>query len=200
MLIKINNQTPEYPIIKKAVDILKNDGVIIYPTDTVYGFGCRLSSKKAIEQIYKIKQKKTTGFSFICPDLKNIAKYAHVSNPAYKLLKRTLPGPYTFIFKSKKLVPKELIPKKKTVAIRIPDNKVCLEIVKHLGEPIITTSVNISGQPHFSDPLEMEKQFSNQVDLILDAGILSNEPSTVIDLTEQEPFVIREGKGDINIL
>ena len=138
-----------------AIDILKNNGVIVYPTDTIYGFGCDITSKTAIERIYKIKQKKAIGFSFIVPDLKEIAKYAIVSDYAYKIMKRLLPGPYTFIFKATKLVPKQLIPQKRTVAIRIPDNKVCLDIIKMLGNPILTTSANVSGEPHFSDPLEI---------------------------------------------
>jgi tRNA threonylcarbamoyl adenosine modification protein (Sua5/YciO/YrdC/YwlC family) len=199
MLIEINKDNPEYPKIKQAVDILKNDGVIVYPTDTIYGFGADIFSIKAIDRIYKIKKKKATGFSFIIDDLKNVSKYAHVSDYAYKVMKRLLPGPYTFIFKATKLVPKEIIPKKKTVAIRIPDNKVCLDIVKQLGNPIVTTSVNISGEPHFSDPLNIEKHFDDQVDLIIDAGILKNEPSSVVDLSGDEPIIIRHGKGDVSM-
>ncbi|NQT49515.1 threonylcarbamoyl-AMP synthase [Candidatus Kuenenbacteria bacterium] len=200
MLIEINNQTPEYPKIKQAVDLIKNNcGVIVYPTDTIYGFGCDIFCKEAVNRIYKIKKKKPTGFSFICPDLKEISKYAIVSTYAYKTMKRLLPGPYTFIFKATKLVPNELIPNKKTVAIRIPDNPVCLELVKQLGNPIVTTSVNVFKQPHFSDPLEIEKQFGDQVDLIIDAGTLINEPSSVVDLSGDEPIVIREGKGDVSL-
>ena len=199
MLIEINNQIPEYPKIKQAVAILKNCGVIVYPTDTIYGFGSNIFCKEAVERIYKIKKKKATGFSFICPDLKEISKYAIVSDQAYRIMKRLLPGPYTFIFKATKLVPKELIPNKKTVAIRIPDNQVCLEFVKQLGNPIVTTSVNVSDQPHYSDPLEIEKEFDKQVDLIIDAGILQNDPSTVVDLSGDEPIIIRKGKGDTTI-
>ena len=199
MLIEINNQTPEYPKIKQAVDILKNCGVIVYPTDTIYGFGCDIYCKQAVERIYKIKQKKATGFSFICADLTEISKYAIVSDYAYKTMKRLLPGPYTFIFKATKLVPNELIPNKKTVAIRIPDNSVCLQLIKALGNPIVSTSVNITHEPNFSDPLEIEKQFSDQVNLIIDAGVLKNEPSSVIDLSGDEPIVLRKGKGDVSM-
>ncbi|MBT5338337.1 threonylcarbamoyl-AMP synthase [Candidatus Falkowbacteria bacterium] len=199
MLIEINNQTPEYPKIKQAVDILKNCGVIVYPTDTIYGFGCNIFCKEAVERIYKIKKKKATGFSFICPDLTDISKYAIVSDYAYRIMKRLLPGPYTFIFKATKMVPKDLIPNKKTVAIRIPDNAVCLDIIKNLGHPIVTTSVNLVHAPHFSDPLDIEKHFGDQVDLIIDAGILENAPSSVIDLTGDEPIVIRKGKGDVSL-
>lgn len=199
MLIEINNQTPEYPKIKQAADILRDCGVIVYPTDTVYGFGCDIFCASAIERIYKIKKKKAVGFSFICPDLKEISKYAIVSDQAYRFMKKLLPGPYTFIFKATKLVPKKLIPNKKTVAIRIPDSPVCLSIVKELSHPIVSTSVNITSEPHFSDPLEIEKQFSNQVDLIIDAGILENDPSSVIDFSGDEPVVVRKGKGDTSL-
>ena len=171
----------------------------MYPTDTIYGFGCDIFSKKGIERIYKIKQKSAVGFSFIVPNLTEIAKYAHVSDYAYKTMKRLLPGPYTFVFKASKLVPKQLVPNKKTVAIRMPDSPVCMEIVKQLGHPIISTSVNISDQPNFSDPLEIEKQFGDKVDAIIDSGIIANEPSSVIDLSGDEPVIIRRGKGDVSM-
>jgi tRNA threonylcarbamoyl adenosine modification protein (Sua5/YciO/YrdC/YwlC family) len=196
MLIEIDQNNPEYPKIKQTVDILKNCGVIAYPTDTIYGFGCDIFCKQAINRIYKIKKKKASGFSFIVHDLKEVSKYAIVPDNAYKMMKRALPGPFTFIFKATKLVPKQLIPNKKTVAIRIPDNKICLEITKLLGNPIISTSINISGEPHFSDPLEIEKQFGDQADLIVDAGILENDPSTVIDFSTDQPIIVRQGKGD----
>lgn len=200
MLIEINNQTPEYPKIKQAVEILKTCGVIVYPTDTIYGFGCDIFCKTAVERIYKIKKKKSTGFSFICPNLNEISKYAIVSDYAFKIMKKLLPGPYTFVFKATKYVPKELIPNKKTVAIRIPDNQICLKLVEMLGNPIITTSVNIAAEPHFSDPLQIEREFGDQVDLIIDAGTLKNEPSSVVDLSGDAPVVIREGKGDVAML
>lgn len=200
MLIEINNQAPEYPKIKQVIEILKNCGVIVYPTDTIYGFGCDIFCKTAVERIYKIKKKKSTGFSFICPNLNEISKYAIVSDYAYRLMKKLLPGAYTFVFKATKYVPKELIPNKKTVAIRIPDNQVCLKLVEMLGNPIVTTSVNIVTEPHFSDPLQIEREFGDQVDLIIDAGILKNEPSSVVDLSGDSPVVIREGKGDVSML
>ena len=199
MRIEIDSEAIEYPKIKQASDILKNHGVIVYPTDTIYGFGCDIFSSKAVERIYKIKKKKATGFSFICPDLKSISEFAFVSDQAYRIMKRLLPGPYTFIFKATKRVPKEIIPNKKTVAIRIPDNDICLNLVKEIGNPIITTSVNVSCEPHYSDPLEIEKEFLPHVDLIIDAGTLQNDPSTVIDFSEDEPKIIRYGKGDTSL-
>lgn len=199
MMLEINPDNPEYPKIRQAVEILKNSGVIAYPTDTIYGFGGDIFSKPTIDRIYQIKKKKAIGFSFICADLKEIAKYAIVSDCAYRILKRLLPGPYTFIFKATKMVPKDIVPNKKTVAIRIPNNQVCLELIKRFGHPIISTSVNLTGQEHFSDPLEIEKQFGNQVDLIIDAGILAHDPSSVVDLSGDQPIIIRRGKGNVNM-
>jgi len=200
MLLEINSINPEYPKIKQVVTKLKQGGVIAYPTDTIYGLGCDIFCAEAIDQIYKLKHKKAVGFSFVCANLKEISKYAMVSDAAYKIMKRVLPGPYTFVFKATKLVPHKLIPQKKTVAIRIPDNKICLEIVKQLEHPIVSTSVNISSQPHFSDPLEIEKEFGDNIEIIIDAGILENEPSTVIDFSTDRPTLIRQGKGDASFI
>src|SRR3989339_1341006 len=200
MLIEMNKHAINYQYIKQAVDIMKQGGVIVYPTDTIYGLGADITSKKAIDRIYTIKNKQATGFSFIIYDLKHVAEYAHVSDYAYKLMKRLLPGPYTFILKATKNVPKKLIPNKKTVAIRIPDNIITAEIVKLLGNPIVSTSVNITGGIHFTDPIDIEKKFGNDIDLIIDIGPLPNDASTVIDLTNDEPIIIREGKGDISVI
>ena len=199
MMIEVKENKIDYPTIKKIANTLKGDGVIIYPTDTIYGLGCDIFSKKAIDRIYKIKQKKIGGFSFIIPNLSQISKYAIVSDYAYKIMRKLLPGPYTFVLKASKLVPRELIPNKKTVAIRIPDNPICLEVVKALNSPIISTSVNITGEPNFSEPLEMEKAFGREVDLIVDGGILKNEASSVIDLSGNSPIIIRRGKGDVSM-
>ena len=199
MYLKIDSDNIKYPDIKKAVDVLKSGGVIIYPTDTVYGLGCDIFNPEAIDKIYKIKQKsKNTGVSFICPDLKEISKYAIVEDYAYRIMKKLLPGAYTFVLRATKFVPKEVLPKRKTVGIRIPNNEFCLKMVKELGHPIVSTSVNISGEEEYSDPEEMEKVFGDKVDLIIDAGILPKEPSTVVSLIDGEPVVLREGKGDIS--
>lgn len=199
MYLKINPDNIKYPDIKAAVDVLKKGGVIIYPTDTIYGFGCDIFSKKAIEKIYKIKQKKTnTGVSFICSDLKDISKYAIVEDYAYRIMKRALPGPYTFVLRASKFVPKQILPKRKTVGIRIPDNDFCLQMVKELGHPIVSTSVNVSGQEAYNDPEEMDKVFGNQVDLVIDAGSLKQQPSTVVSLIGDEPEVLRQGKGEVD--
>ena len=197
MIFRINPSNPQKRLIDKAVDILKEGGVIAYPTDTIYGFGCDLYNKKAIQRIYQIKKRdRQKPFSFICSDLKNISLYAQVTNSAYKIMKRYLPGPYTFILLGTKLVPKIMTTKRKTVGIRVPDNNICLSLVKTLGNPIISTSVGFSGREFLSDPSLIEETFGSQIDLTIDGGILANQPSTIISLIDDEIEVIREGLGE----
>ncbi len=192
--------TPQMRFINKAVDVLKRGGVIIYPTDTVYGFGCDIFNKEALERIYLIKQDAGTKlFSFICPDLKNISKYAKVSDYAYKAMKKLLPGPYTFVLPAAREVPKKLWTKRKTVGIRIPDHNIALTLARELGNPIISTSVtNRKGEILF-DPSEIQLIFNYQVDLMLSAGALEGKPSSIVDLSRENPEVIREGAGDISM-
>lgn len=198
MLISINSQNPQMRLIKKAVEILKQGGLVIYPTDTVYGLGCALSNKKGIERIYAIKrQNKKQPFSFICADLKDISTYARVSDSAYKTMKHFLPGPYTFILEASRLVPKIILPKRKTTGIRVPDNAICLALVRELGEPVISSSVKNEQDEFISDPRIIEEKFRHQVDMVIDGGILALEPSSVISLIEDQPEVIRTGKGDV---
>jgi tRNA threonylcarbamoyl adenosine modification protein (Sua5/YciO/YrdC/YwlC family) len=198
MLLSINSQNPQMRLIKKAVEILKQGGLVIYPTDTVYGLGCALSNKKGIERIYTIKrQNRKQPFSFICADLKDISSYARVSDSAYKTMKHFLPGPYTFILEASRLVPKIILPKRKTTGIRVPDNAICLALVRELGEPIINSSVKNEQDEYISDPRLIEEKFRNQVDLVIDGGILAQEPSSVVSLIEDELEVIRTGKGDV---
>lgn len=179
------------------VGILKDGGVIAYPTDTVYGIGCDIFNKKAIEKIYQIKKKDNKQpMSFVCSDLSHISEFAKVSNYAYRIMKRFLPGPYTFILDASSSVPKVLMPKKKTVGIRIPNNNITLSIVKTLGNPIISTSANISGKDVTSDPFDIEIALKHSLDEIVDGGILAGDPSSVIDLTGDMPIVLREGAGD----
>jgi tRNA threonylcarbamoyl adenosine modification protein (Sua5/YciO/YrdC/YwlC family) len=199
MIFKINPLNPQKRLIDKTVDILKAGGVIAYPTDTIYGFGCDLTNKKAIQRIYQIKKRDPKKpFSFICSDLKNISLYAQVTDQAYRIMKRCLPGPYTFILLGTKLVPRIMLTKRKTVGIRVPNNNICLAIVKRLGNPIISTSVGFSGGEVFSDPLLIEETFGAQIDLTVDGGVLANQPSTIISLIDNELEVIREGLGDFN--
>jgi tRNA threonylcarbamoyl adenosine modification protein (Sua5/YciO/YrdC/YwlC family) len=178
------------------VDVLKNGGLIIYPTDTVYGMGCDLFNKKAIEKIYQIKgRKKKKLLSFICPDLKNIAKYAQVTTPAYKIMRHLLPGPYTFILPATRLVPKILLEKRKTVGIRVPDSAICHELLRRFGNPIISTSARQADQDYLNDPFEIEAAFQHSVDFFLDSGVGGVDQSTVIDLCDTTPVLIRRGKG-----
>lgn len=199
MLLKINSKNPELKKIKKTVEILKNKGVIIYPTDTIYGLGCDIFNKKAIEKIYQIKKReKKKPLSLICSDFKQISEYAVIQNYAFNIMKKLLPGPYTFILKAKNKTPQRFIAKNKTVGIRIPDNQICLSIVDLLGSPIITTSLNISGEKTLTNPSQLTKEMKNKIDLIIDVGDLENDASTIIDLSQKEPIVIRQGKGKIN--
>jgi len=199
MIYRINPQNPQKRLIAKAVDILKTGGVIAYPTDTIYGFGCDILNKKAIQRIYQIKKRdRSKPFSFICSDLKNISEYAQVSDYAYKTMKRLLPGPYTFILPGTKLVPKIMLTKRKTVGIRVPNNNICLAIVEALGHPIISTSVGWSGREVLSDPQQIEETFGSQIDLTIDGGILPNQPSSIISLLDDLPEVIRAGLGEVS--
>jgi tRNA threonylcarbamoyl adenosine modification protein (Sua5/YciO/YrdC/YwlC family) len=200
MLININQQNPQQRLILKVVDILKNGGVVVYPTDTYYGIGCDIMNKKAIERIYQIKQRnKSKPFSFICSDLKNISFYAKVSNYAYKTMKRLLPGPYTFILEGSKLVPKIMLTKRKTAGIRVPDNPICLALVKELGNPVITTSATMPDGTIFHDASLIHDYFGNRLDVVIDGSIVAGQPSSVIMLIDDIPEVIREGLGDVSI-
>jgi tRNA threonylcarbamoyl adenosine modification protein (Sua5/YciO/YrdC/YwlC family) len=200
MLIKINQQNPQQRLIVKVVDILKNGGVVVYPTDTYYGIGCDIMNKKAIERIYQIKQRdKNKPFSFICSDLKNISQYAKVSNYAYKTMKRLLPGPYTFILEGSKFVPKIMLTKRKTAGIRVPENPICLALVKELGNPVITTSATRPDGTIFHDASLIHEYFGKRVDVVIDGSIVPGQPSSVILLINDIPAVIRKGLGDVTI-
>ena len=200
MLLRINPQNPQPRLIRKVVEVLENGGVIAYPTDTVYGFGCSLYNKKAIERIYMIKRsEKNRPFSFICADLKDISLYCKVSNYAYKTMKRLLPGPYTFILEGTKLVPKIMLTRRLTAGIRVPDNPICLTLVRELGHPIISTSAMLPNGEVLYDPAEIDRHLGKSLDLVIDGRVLISEPSSVIDLTEDIPKVLREGKGDVSL-
>jgi len=203
MYIKIHPETPQLRHINRAIEFLRNDGIIIYPTDTVYGIGCSIYSKQAIERIYLIKrQNSSKPFSFVCSDLSHISEYAVVSNSAYRIMKHLIPGPYTFILPASRLkqLPKSLISKRKTVGIRIPNNKIALMIVKELGYPILSASITDDLGNVINNPEIIQKVLGKKVDLILDGGINVSEPSTVIDFTEEPPVIVREGAGDISKL
>lgn len=198
--IKIYPENPNEAAIAKVVKALKEGGLVIYPTDTVYGLGCDITNTKALERIAKIKGVKLekANFSFICHDLSNLSDYVkQIDTPTFKILKRTLPGPYTFILPGNNNLPKEF-KKKKTVGIRVPDNNIVLEIVRQLGNPIVSTSIHDDDEvlEYSTDPELIFEKWQNIVDIVIDGGYGDNQPSTIIDLSEVEPVVIREGKGD----
>ncbi|MBN2013265.1 threonylcarbamoyl-AMP synthase [candidate division KSB1 bacterium] len=199
-MIAIHPDNPQDRLLNRAVDILARGGVIAYPTDTVYGIGCDIFQKNSIERIFMIKGKShQSPLSFICPDLKDISKYAYVSNQAYRIMRHLLPGPYTFILKGTSLVPKLMVTKRKTVGIRVPDNKICLELLHRLGHPIVSTSASVGGDQVIIDPEEIDILMGHALDLIIDGGILGTSASSVIDLSDDEFRVLRVGKGDVSM-
>jgi tRNA threonylcarbamoyl adenosine modification protein (Sua5/YciO/YrdC/YwlC family) len=199
MLLEINPENPQPRLIAKVVEILKSGGVVAYPTDTTYGIGCSIFSKKGVERIYAIKQReRKKPFSFICSDLSEIARYAKVSNYAFKQLRRLLPGPYTFVLDAASVVPDLLLTKQKTVGIRMPDNAICLAIVKELGHPIVTTSANLSGEEPIGHPWQVDLDLGKLLDLVVDGGDLSADVSSVVSLIGDTPEVLRKGVGDVS--
>ena len=201
--IKLYNDNPSEREIKRIVKILKNDGVIIYPTDTVYGLGCDITSTKALTRVAQLRGIKLekANFSFICEDLSNISEYVRqIDTPTFKLLKRALPGPYTFILPGNNNLP-SVFKKKKTVGIRVPDNNIARAIVKELGNPIISTSIYDEDEvvEYTTDPELILEKWDKLVDVVIDGGYGDNVPSTVIDLTSGEAVLIREGKGSLTI-
>jgi len=203
MVIKIHPVNPEPRLIGKAIEILRAGGILIYPTDTVYGIGCSVENKNAIEKIYFIKrQRQDKPYSFVCSDLKHISEYAHVSNAAFKVMKHLIPGPYTFILPATKMkhLPPILVSKRKTVGIRVPNSPITLALVRELGHPILSTSVSVENGEMNNDPDVIVEAFHNRVEMIIDGGMLTSEPSSVIDLTEETPRVVRRGAGDVEML
>jgi tRNA threonylcarbamoyl adenosine modification protein (Sua5/YciO/YrdC/YwlC family) len=197
---ELHPENPQQRYLNKAVEVLKNGGVIIYPTDTVYGLGCDIFNREAVERIYMIKNDTGTKlFSFLCADLKDISKYAKVSNFAYRSMKKLIPGPYTFVLPAAKEVPKILWTKRKTVGIRVPDNTIARTLADELGNPIISTSATTRKGELLYDPLEIRTVFNNSVDLMLSMGALSGVPSSIVDLSGSEAEIIREGSGDLSI-
>lgn len=202
-LLKLYEENPEQSKIDRIVKTLRNGGIIIYPTDTVYGMGCDIFNQKAVERICRIKgiKPKENNFSFICYDLSHISEYAkHISNPVFKVMKKALPGPFTFILESSSKVPKVLNAKKKTIGIRVPDNNIPRLIVNQLGNPIITTSIRDEDEviEYSTDPELIYEKYNNIVDIVIDGGYGGNVASTVIDCTTDQMEVLREGLGDIS--
>jgi tRNA threonylcarbamoyl adenosine modification protein (Sua5/YciO/YrdC/YwlC family) len=200
MLLSINPENPQERQIERVVDILRDGGIVAYPTDTFYGIGCDIMNKKAIEKIYQIKQRsRTKPFSFICPDLKDISKYAKVSNVAYRNMKRLLPGPYTFVLAGTKMVPKIMLTKRRTAGIRVPDNQIALQLAQILGNPILSTSATRPNGSVFNDPSLLHDHFIKTIDVVIDGGPVPGIPSSVISLIDDIPEIIRHGAGDIDV-
>ncbi|KGE15227.1 L-threonylcarbamoyladenylate synthase [Sphingobacterium deserti] len=202
MLLKIYEDNPNPKAIQQAVDVLKKGGVIIYPTDTVYGIGCDITNHKAIERVCQIRGLKPdkSNLSFICYDLTDISNYTKPFDTAvFRVLKKALPGPFTFIFNASGQVPKLLSSKKKTVGIRVPDNNVVREIVKELGNPIVSSSIHDEDEiiEYSTDPELIYEKYQDLVDIVVDGGYGGNVASTVVDLTSGEFEIVREGKGDL---
>jgi tRNA threonylcarbamoyl adenosine modification protein (Sua5/YciO/YrdC/YwlC family) len=200
MLIQINPINPQERLIDKVVDVLRKDGLVAYPTDTFYGIGCNIMSKKAIEKVYLLKQRpKTQPFSFICSDLKNISHYAKVSNYAYKTMRRLLPGPYTFILEGSKLVPKIMLTRRRTAGIRVPDHPICIALVKKLGHPIISTTATMPDGTILHDASLIHDFYQSRIDVVIDGGPVTGRPSSLISLIGDMPEVLRKGDGDVSL-
>lgn len=203
MFLEIHPKNPDARKINQVIDCLKKGGLVIYPTDTVYAIGCDIYQPKAIERLCQIKGVKPDkmSFSFICNDLSHLSQFTQsIDTPIYKLMRRYLPGAYTFILKANNTIPKLFKNKKKTVGIRIPDHPIPLTIVQELGHPIITTSIHHEDEiiDYMTDPYDINEAFGNQVDIVIDGGICGVHPSTIIDCTEGYPVLIRQGKGEVD--
>jgi len=206
MLKRIYNDNPNEKEINEVVNCLQNGGVIIYPTDTVYGLGCDINNKKALERVAKIKgiKLKDAHFSFVCYDLSHLSEYAkQVSTHTYRLLKRIFPGPYTVILNSTSKIPRIFSNKKKTVGIRIPNNPIAREIVKELGSPIVSTSIHDEDDiiEYSTDPELIYEKYKNQVDMVINGGYGMNVASTIVDCTDEDEYsIVREGRGDLDLV
>lgn len=199
MILCIDPTHPQPRLVRQVCEKLQRGGVIAYPTDTTYGLGCDIFSRQGIRNIYQIKHRDARKpFSFICADLSDVARYAHVSNFAFKIMKRHLPGPYTFVLEATRVVPDALVTRQKTVGIRIPDDPIALAIVRELGHPLVTTSANLSGEEPLHDPADIEHQLGRQLALVIDGGIRLGVPSTVVSLIGDRIEVLREGAGELS--
>jgi tRNA threonylcarbamoyl adenosine modification protein (Sua5/YciO/YrdC/YwlC family) len=195
---QVHPDNPQSRVIKQAVDVLYRGGIIVYPTDSTYALGCHIGDKNALDRIRRIRQLPAQhNFTLVCSDLSEISTYAQVGNSAYRILKAYTPGPYTFILKATPEVPRRLMyPKRKTIGIRVPDHPVAQAILTAMGEPIMSTSLILPDQEQIVDPYEMRMKLGKLVDLIIDGGACGLEPTTMIDLVEGVPQVVRVGKGD----
>jgi tRNA threonylcarbamoyl adenosine modification protein (Sua5/YciO/YrdC/YwlC family) len=197
-IITLDPNHPQPRHIQRAIAVLEAGGVLAYPTDTYYGIGCDLFSRKALERIYALKRRDPKKpLSFICADLSDLAQYAVVSKDAYRIMRRLTPGPYTFVLRATHTVPKAAITRQRTVGIRVPDSPIALALVNALGRPLVSTSASTPDGQVLIDPRDIQDLLGHGLDLILDGGFQLDEPSTVLDLSGDEPMVLRMGKGDV---
>ncbi|MBF0177405.1 MAG: threonylcarbamoyl-AMP synthase [Magnetococcales bacterium] len=196
--IQIHPLNPQRRLLQQAVRILEADGIMVYPTDTTYGLGCGIFNRRGVEQIAHLKKLPTNHqFSILCADLSDISRYARVDNKTYRLLKRHLPGPYTFILEASRETPKTILPKRKTIGLRIPNHPICLGLLQEFGQPLLSTSMRLPDHDKiFSDPEEIRPYIEHLVDLFVDGGPSADVPSTVVDLSDGVPRVLRVGAGD----
>jgi len=199
MIFVINEQNPQKRFIQKALEVMEDGGIIVFPTDTVYAYGCDIKDKRAIERIYRIKKMdRKKPISFVFSSLSEISAYTrNISDEHFKIMKKAFPGPYTFILNASKLVPSIVMTNQKTIGVRIPDHNVPIELVRALGRPVLVTSVNTSEGEYVIEPGNIEKIHRNEVDLVLDAGPRESSPSTVVDFSSGGIEIIREGKGEL---
>ncbi len=201
MILKINPDNPQPRLIKKVVEVLQKGGVIAYPTDTIYALGCDLYQKDAQLRIRHLKKHhKKKRLSIICADLKDISKYAYVSNYVYRIMRQRIPGAYTFILQATKLVPKIMLTNQKSIGIRVPDNVISLALVRELGHPIVTTSVTKPDESLYNHPEDIAQMFGKALDMVVDGGPILAEHSSIIDFTADQPVIVRRGKGNVDFI
>jgi tRNA threonylcarbamoyl adenosine modification protein (Sua5/YciO/YrdC/YwlC family) len=197
MIVKVDPRNPQGRHLRRAAEVLEEGGLVVYATDTLYGLGCDIFAKKGMERALALKGRtKFHNLSFLCADLSDIARWAHVSTPAYKIMRRCLPGAYTFILPATREVPRLVLTRQKTVGIRVPNHPVALGLLREFGRPITSTTATTPEGEILSDPEEIENRLGHTIDLVLDSGIIAGEPSTVVDVTGDEVKILRLGKGD----
>ncbi len=201
-LFQIHPDNPQQRLIRGAVDVLNKGGVIVYPTDSCYALGCHIGDKKALERLRRIRQVDDKhDFTLMCRDMAETSNYANMDNIAFRLMRNITPGPYTFILPAMKIVPKRLLTRRKTIGVRIPDNRIAMALLEELGEPILTTTLLLPGEEYpMIDPYEMRDTLGNQVELVIDGGYCGMEPTTVVEMLDETPQVVRQGKGDVEAL
>lgn len=199
MLTKIYEQNPSEKELKRVVEALERDGIVIYPTDSVYAFGCSLHSAKAVERLRRMREKSASDFALVFANIAQVAEYCRVDNAAFRILKRNLPGPFTFVLPASSRIPDKALERRRTIGVRIPSNGIARAVVETLGCPMVTASVKDDDEviEYTTDPELIDERYGREVALVIDGGIGDNVPTTVVDLTGDEPEILREGKGEL---